>query len=140
MGQRLVRFENWPTLLSDFIDRNRDHPFVWGEWDCVLSAMASVEAITGVDVGAPYRGRYSTPIGAARVIREVGGAGLVEALKVVFGEPLPTPSLVSTGDLALKETELGPALGICVGPRFAFATSPAGWAFTTDRPLVAWRI
>ncbi len=61
---------------SDFAERlhaavaaRRGQPFQWGENDCALFACDLVEAATGVDYAAPFRGRYRTAAGAARALK-----------------------------------------------------------------------
>lgn len=54
----MTRVEDWPERLAAFIEQRRKMPFAWGSNDCALFAADAVCAITGVDLGEPFRGRY----------------------------------------------------------------------------------
>ena len=58
--------------LPEILERYRNAPFEWGECDCCLFAADVVRDLTGVDYAAEFRGRYSTKIGAARLIKPHG--------------------------------------------------------------------
>lgn len=48
-------------------------PMIWGQSDCTASACNVFAALHGIDPLAPLRGRYDSPISAARIIRRAGG-------------------------------------------------------------------
>lgn len=67
----MIRFQEWPTLLHDYIESRRDVPFQWGVNDCVCFAAGAVEKMTGADlIGAP---RWHSASTAARVLKALGG-------------------------------------------------------------------
>lgn len=66
------RFENWPILLSQFLRSRRDIPFQWGVNDCMLFPADCVQALTGIDFAAEYRG-YETEEQANALIDRHGG-------------------------------------------------------------------
>lgn len=46
--------------VSDFVDRQQGRAFQWGVTDCLMVVAAAIEAVTGIDHGEPYRGRYGS--------------------------------------------------------------------------------
>ena len=121
----------------------RGEPFAWGRNDCATFACDIAEAVCGVDFAAPLRGRYHTRLGAARGLKRVAGGGFEEAtVKLAQQHNLAeiAPLMARRGDLVLIDTDIGPALGICVGESIASA-GPEGVALV---PLSgarrAWRV
>jgi hypothetical protein len=75
-----MRLTDWETRLSAFVAENRDQPYQWGAWDCLLFACAAVEAITGEDPASPYRGLYSDKKGSTEALREFGQGTLLRTV------------------------------------------------------------
>jgi hypothetical protein len=67
----------------------------------------------GADIAALWRGRYTTALGGARVMRRLGWASLAEMGMALLGDPCSTVLLAQRGDLVLANTGLG--FGICTG-------------------------
>jgi hypothetical protein len=63
------RLPDWETRLAAFLEPLRLRAFAWGKHDCCIFTAGAVEAMTGVDAMAEFRGRYSTQIGAKRARR-----------------------------------------------------------------------
>lgn len=59
--------------LPGFLDRAMRTPFAWGTFDCVLWLADWSVTRLGTDPAAAYRGRYSTALGAGRIVAEAGG-------------------------------------------------------------------
>ncbi len=136
-----MRLENWPTLLNKFIDENRNRPFVWGEWDCGLAALEAVKVITGVDHTPKFKGRYEPDAISALLFLRREFGGFYEAVVDTFGQPIENHKFVRAGDLVMKDTDLGPALGFNIGTMCAFTAEPKGWAFVqVDNPIAVWSI
>ena len=78
-----------------------------------MTAFGAVLAQTGVDHWAPERGRYSTELGAAKVLARRGGvAGICDSVL----RPI-APSLALRGDVGLmkgRQTPDGPVLDTLV--------------------------
>ncbi len=93
--------------------------FAWGENDCALFAADCVKAQTGHDFGAPFRGKYGSPLGALRAVRRIGGAPDLAALATKhLGPPKSGPA--ATGDVvAARNTDGALVLGVAAG----------GWAY-----------
>jgi hypothetical protein len=135
----MTRVEHWERLLAAAIDTARAKPFVWGVHDCPTFAFETRMILTnGEDVAALWRGRYTTALGAARVMRRLGWASLEEMACALLGEPHQTVLLAQRGDLVLADTGLG--FGICTGAS-AVGMAPEGLVTV---PLTAcrraWRV
>ena len=133
----ILRKENWPDLLSAYVEQRRNKPFAWGSDDCCLFAADWVQACTGTDYASAWRGRYTGRLGAARFLEEAGGLGtLVDSLGLVRVLPLQA----SRGDVVAQDNGRGLALGICIGSGAAFAAE-TGLVFASMQNIkTAWRI
>lgn len=108
----MQRLEDWPTRLAEFIEARRERAFSWAESDCCLFVCDAIEAMTGIDPGARWRGLYSTEKGARRVLRDNGGVSGIAA--TVLGPAVPS-ALAGRGDVVLIDTPHGEALAMCLG-------------------------
>ena len=110
----MPRVETWERLLAAAIDTARAKPFVWGVHDCPTFAFEVRMILTGgEDVAALWRGRYTTALGGARVMRRLGWASLEEMGRTLLGEPKQSVLLAQRGDIVLADTGFG--FGICTG-------------------------
>jgi hypothetical protein len=120
----MPRIDNWERHLAEAIDVARLKPFAWGVHDCATFAFGIRSQLTdGADVAALWRGRYSTALGSARVMRRLGWASLEAMGLALLGAPRETPLLAQRGDIVLADTGLG--FGICVGAT-AVGMAPEG--------------
>lgn len=101
-----MRCADWEARLAAYIDSAP--AFAWGRNDCGLFAAGAVEAMTGVDHGAPFRGRYRTELGAARALRRAGLETSGDAATAALGDPVPLLCL-SRGDVVENDER---AIGI----------------------------
>ncbi|WP_115720202.1 DUF6950 family protein [Gallaecimonas mangrovi] len=125
--------------LAEFIEPRRKTPFTWGQQDCCLLAADWVKNQTGTDFAAVFRGRYSTRIGAARVLKNEGFDSVEAAVTSALGQPVGRLQL-HRGDLALVQQYNGPALGI-VGGDLVWA--PGNYGLVTVKlstALKGWRM
>jgi len=144
----MMRLPDWPDRLANFLADSRHEPFEWGRHDCCLFGANGVRAIAEIDVAAPFRGRYRTAIGAARVLRRFAGGGVAEAAREIGRRldcPEIDPRLAQRGDVALVTgvpgDALGGALGLCIGGRFAVAALAGGWgAVPLGQVAAAWAV
>lgn len=131
----MERLPDWPARLVDFIEARRERAFSWGDSDCCLYVCDAVEAITGTDPAARWRGLYSSEKGARRLMRDNGG--VLGLATLAFGPPV-MPALAGRGDIVLIDTPAGDALALCVGNLIAaqgengiefhpLSTSKAAW-------------
>ena len=131
-----TRVENWQQALSAVIRACWNAPFAWGEHDCVMFAADCVQAITGSDPAAEYRGKYETEVGAAKLMKRSGG--LREMATAALGDEI-SPALATLGDVGLHEVDEAPALAICAGTHW-LAAGPNGLvALQHDSIVTSWR-
>lgn len=65
----MSRLNDWDRRLARVTEKHMRMPGVWGESDCLLTVADAVEAVTGKDHAAKVRGKYSTPLGAAKLMK-----------------------------------------------------------------------
>lgn len=121
----MQRFPDWQQRLALWLRANRTRPFAQGKWDCGLFAAGAVEAMTGVDIVADVRGRYTTTKGAMRVLRRMGFDDHV-ALFASHCPEIPTLE-ARPGDLVTFRTAEGLALAVVQGAG-AYHAGPHGLA------------
>lgn len=119
----ITRLPDWRPRLRAWLSEMARHPgpITPGQHDCCLFAAAALEAQTGVDLAAPWRGRYTTFRGGLRLIRKAGHADLAALLAGHLSE---TPVLeAQPGDIVVLASAEGPAMGVvqgagvyCLGP------------------------
>ena len=132
-----TRRDNWPNLLAQFIEQRREQPFAWAVNDCCIFAADWVAVCTGTDHAQPWRGRYSSGLGAVRVLNEAGG---VEALVDALGLQRVTPQQAGRGDIVAQEAGRGITLGICLGVTTAFVAKTGLVFGPITNVETAWRI
>lgn len=116
-----MRQKGWQGRLVAYLDAAGRRPFAEGRHDCALFAAGAVQAMTGLDYAADYRGRYTTTRGGLRVLRRDGYADHVALAASHFPETAaPVP-----GDLAVVPTAEGPALGVVQGEH-VYLLAPGG--------------
>jgi hypothetical protein len=111
----MTRSPGWERLLQEYLDARRDTPFAWGTHDCCTFAAGAVEAMTGTDPMAHFRGQYRSAAGSVRALRTIGSGTLEATLDDLLGFSVPA-SLARRGDLVLS----GGNLGVCIGPTALF--------------------
>lgn len=113
MGAPLIRLPDWRPRLLAYVSEAARTPFEEGKHDCALFFAGAVEAMTGVDYAAPFRGRYTTTRGGLRVLRRDGFADHIAL--AAHHLPDKPPAFLAVGDGAVVETDDGPALGVVQG-------------------------
>lgn len=108
-----MRRADWHNRLVQYLSEVIYAPPEMGRHDCALFLAGAVEAMTGADYAAPYRGRYTTMQGGLRILRKDGFADHI-ALAAHHLEEIPV-AFAAPGDGAVVETEDGPALGVMQG-------------------------
>lgn len=128
----MARLHDWRERLQVVLHDAENHPFEWGTYDC-FSGLTSrcVEAIIGEDFAVPYRGQYTTALGALKLIKAQGFNDLAEAYGSRFEEV--HPSSAWHGDIVIipRDDDDIIASGILLGERIA-VMHPRGYA-TVDR-------
>lgn len=138
MSAALTRLPDWPERLHAAVAAG-PRRFRWGRDDCALWVARCVEAMTGVDLAARYRGRYTSAAGAAEALEANGHTTLAEAVTAALGPPV-RPALARRGDVVEVLAATGCALAIVTGP-VAVSAGPAGPVAVHRRCWVrAWRV
>jgi hypothetical protein len=106
-AKKLVRAEHWATrAYHTFLVERARQPFAWGTNDCATFAADGILALTGVDIAADFRGKYTDEPSALSAIRAIaGGATIADAAAwcaAKFGLPeWKYPLLAQRGDLVV---------------------------------------
>lgn len=113
----MKRIDTWDQALHDFVEGRVDKPFEWGANDCALFVCDAVQAMTGEDMAADFRGQYTTQLGAAKAsLALTGGATIEDVAQYVTKQhdldELTTVLLAQRGDVVLFDGAEGPALGL----------------------------
>ena len=146
MGHGLVRAEGWEARLREAVEAAREKPFEWGTNDCALFAADCVRAMTGTDLAAAFRGKYTTASGARRALMRFGEGSLEATVMAVLGEPI-VPTLARRGDVVLFQSfppgappDGIEALAVCLG-EVAASPGPQGLTYVPmSEWLKAWRV
>jgi hypothetical protein len=106
-ANKLTRKPNWDTDAFDkFLLSRATAPFAWGSNDCALFAADAIEAITGMDIAADFRGLYRDEASAWKAIRKVCKGTTVEDAAVYCAEKFGLrewqyPLMARRGDLVV---------------------------------------
>ena len=109
MAKALARLPGWRGRFSACLIRAAGRSFEWVSHNCALFVADGVLAQTGKDFAEPFRGKYSTELGAARALKKYGAGDLEKTI----AQALPKGGLKTAklGDVAIVE---GPD-GLCGG-------------------------
>jgi len=125
--------KDWEPRLVAWLASVRARPFAPGAHDCGLFTAGALEAMTGVDHGAAWRGRYKTLKGARRLLKKAGYADHVAYVAGLFDE-VP-PAFAQAGDIAVIDGDDGPALGIVQGEGVYVLTPACGLGLVPRRQM-----
>lgn len=137
MGALMERLQDWPSRLAEFVESRRDVGFARGKADCCMLVADAVQAMTGVDYAARWRGTYSTDKAAFRLLRDYGGVAGVATL--LLG-PAVSPALAGRGDVVLIEAPEGEALALCLGDKIAVQDRNGLTFAPTSAAKAAWKV
>lgn len=134
---------DWQIDFDNFVLTNKDKPFEWGSWDCILFSDAMVKAITGKNL-LPKTWKWKTEKEAMQSISKYGNKkGLVHAInsavKKVKGINEINVDYAQKGDFVVykEESEL---TGIYDGNK-VITPSDNGISAKFDANIIAcWRI
>lgn len=141
-GPQQMRPQGWRGRLIAYLAETRGRAFEYGVHDCTLFACGAVEAITGSDPAADYRGRYGSYEGGLRRLRRNGLMDHVDLFRSLFEMIRPVEMII--GDVAVIRTEDGsPALGVGQGSGLVYVLTVRGMEtieMTDPRITSAFRI
>ena len=123
----LVRVDGWRGRFDQACDAMRKTPFSWGDNDCLVGLVGDLGlALTDCDIAEPWRDRYTTALGALRVMRNDGFDNLGDLVGSVFPEIHISSARI--GDVAAMPSEdgFGFTLGVVNGERI-FVLRPEGF-------------
>lgn len=129
----LTRLPDWEQRLHDFLVDHADVQFGWGAKDCALFGADAVFALTGVDHGAAFRGKYDDAAGAAQALKTFGGGTILRT----FDQFLPRvrAAFAQRGDLAMIGGRgITGSVGLIIGSDAVFVTDLG----LTRHPRAAW--
>lgn len=106
---QIERLSDWEDRLSEYIASKRDEPFAYGSNDCCYFSLGAIEAITGTDCMAEFRGKYDTEFGSLRALKEIGSGDLESTMDSKFPE-IPI-GLAGRGDIAFFDGAIGVVMG-----------------------------
>lgn len=131
----MTRRSTWEAELSAYIASVRDLPMAWGSHDCGLFFAGACLAMTGFDPGEPFRGKYSTELGAAKALKKFGSGDLESTLDGLF-DVVPA-GFARRGDGIWN----GESVGVCMGAYALFVATEGGLARIPRADWVkAWRV
>ena len=104
----MMRFATWEADLAEYLAGVRDRPLEWGAHDCGLFFAGACKVMTGFDPGEPFRGKYSTEMGAAKALKRFGAGSLESTLDGLF-EVTPA-AFIQRGDGVWNGESVGVAM------------------------------
>jgi hypothetical protein len=111
----MQRVAHWQKALRDAVHRHHA-PFSWGSNDCCSFVCDCVLAMTGVDIFAEFRGKYSTELGAAKVMTAACGSADIEAVAEYVTAKFEMPAVdvffAQAGDVVLLPSGEAGALAL----------------------------
>jgi hypothetical protein len=141
-----MRLPGWEDRLRIYLRDHQDTPFAYGSFDCLSFAAGAVALLTGTDIMAPFRGKYSTHTGAMRIARRVYGSRTVPevlaAMMQQHGWKEISPMFAQRGDIVLVEFNRDRMVGILhPNGREAVITTDKGlWRVPLLSVRRAWKI
>ena len=119
-----ARLPDWRPRLSAYLAAAGARTFRPGLHDCALFAAGAVQAMTGSDAAAAWRGTYSSLEEGQRALQLAGFSDHVALVAAYLHEV--NPAHASVGDLAaLPGADGRPALGIVQGAS-VYVLQPSG--------------
>lgn len=111
----IERLGHWDIALAAYLaPLMSTATFEWGRTDCALFVSDGVLAMTGADIAAAYRGRYSTALGSARALAKFGAGTLAASFDAIL--PERPVAYARRGDVVMSDG----AVGLCIGAEALF--------------------
>ncbi len=142
----MQRRSDWQRVLDEFLRAHQGRAFEYGNWDCCLFVCEAIIAMTGVDLAAPYRGKYSNRAGALHAISEqLGTASILavaeNAAAAHHMPEVPVPH-AHRGDMVVVARGRDYSLGlVALNGRDVIVSSKRGlWRLPLSRAVRAWQV
>jgi hypothetical protein len=129
----MTRLSDWEPRLADYLANALADIPALGEVPCARFAAGAVEAQTGVDHYAQFRGKYRTANGAARALRKIG-AGDLESTFDRYLTAHPAPAFAQRGDIVFNSE----AVGVCIGSNALFIADGEAMQLPRGEWVKAW--
>jgi hypothetical protein len=104
-----MKLPEWRQNLRAYLTEAHTTPFAYGSHDCMLFGAGAVQAQTGVDIAADWRGRYDTLIGGLRLILDAGYPDMATMIEAFLLQV--HPAFAQEGDIALVDGAVGVVQG-----------------------------
>ena len=112
----MTRRPDWQQALGAFLAAKAGRRFEWGCWDCCLFVADAIEAMTGVDIAASFRGEYRTYRDALKLMRRRCGDWpleiTVEKVAEEYGMAEIAVARAQRGDMVLASNGRRLVMGI----------------------------
>lgn len=134
----MQRLADWWPRLQAVVTAFDGQPFVWGATDCACFAAACVEAVTGRDVMATYRGEYTCRLTAKGRMHGRDHRTLAIAARAAIADVSPgtiEPVFARVGDIGITADHV-----LCVRLPVGFVARGADGTLRTAHPVTAWQI
>lgn len=135
----LVRFPDWPQRLAAALESRAHTPFAWGRNDCAIFAADMVQAVTGQDFAAAFRGKYRSKKASAAMLKAHGWKDLEALADDMLGRGSEN---LRRGDVVLYAGRVGNFLGIYWAGQI-YGPGPDGvafWPADRDAILAIWSV
>jgi len=109
----MKRIKGWEQALPAATRAAMARRHAWGSHDCALFAADCVQAMTGEDLAAEFRGTYKDEAGARRTLAALGCADVGDLAARYL--PEISPPEARRGDVVMIEGKYGPFLAIVDG-------------------------
>lgn len=131
----MMRLKDWEPRLIAYLQTASRRPYSEADHHCALFAAGCVEAMTGEDHAAQWRGRFKTLKAGLKALKKGGFEDHVALVASLFKDEVH-PSRAHRGDLAVLAGSDGMgALGIVQGEH-VYVLRPEGLALAPRRQML----
>lgn len=133
------RLPDWRPRLSAYLIEVASKPFAYGSHDCALFVAGAVQAMTGHDPAAAFKGQYSDLKSGLKHLRKAGLQSHIDLADASF-DPVPL-AFAGVGDIAVIDVpgEV-PALGIFEGQHIAVPRETGLGFVPREAATIAYRV
>lgn len=131
------RLPDWPQRLHACITAARNKRFAWGAHDCFTFAAGCVQAITGADPLADFRGAYHGRAQAHALLAQMGGVQAAATSRM--GEPIAL-AMCGVGDIVLTSSARGQFLAVCNGQTLLAPAAKGLAVLGLETAVLGWRV